>query len=377
MPEPPILRQLQQHLDRQAVGFPAVRSGADLRILQRFFSPDEAQLALHLSFRPAPTQEIVQHAQHDFPEPQVRELLDRMLLKGAIGWKRKDGADTWFLLPMVVGMYEAQDGELTRDFSRDAHAYMRTPAFGRSFLSTSRPQMRTIPINQSIPVEHAVATYDHIRHIVAGAPGPFVALKCICRQGKALDGKPCAKTARLDTCLGMNHAAEMVLRRRHGRALSREETVALLQKNEDEGLVLQPGNAQKPDFVCSCCGCCCGLLSIQKMLPRPVDVWATNHFAAVDASRCTSCGKCVSRCQVNALKLTGKKKGIRIDRNRCIGCGLCVPACAAKALRLEKKEQQTVPPTDLEALYDDIMAHKKSPWAQRWMFVKLLLGMRQ
>jgi Na+-translocating ferredoxin:NAD+ oxidoreductase subunit B len=377
MDEPTILRQLQQHLDRQAVGFPASRSGADLRLLKRFFTPEEAKLALHLTFRPATTQAVADHAKCEFAEPRIVELLASMLLKGAIGWKPKDGVDCWFLLPMVVGMYEAQDGELTKDFAQDAYAYMRAPAFGKSFLATSRSQMRTIPINQSIPVQHPVATYDHIRDLVAGAPGPFVALKCICRQNKALDGKACSKTSRPDTCLGMNHAAQMVLRRNHGRELSRDETLALLQKNEDEGLVLQPGNAQKPDFVCSCCGCCCGILSIQKRLPHPLDFWETNHFAAVDEERCTSCGKCVQRCQVNALKLQRKKQGVHIDRNRCIGCGLCVPTCAAKALHLEGKEQTTVPPQDLEALYDDIMAHKKGPWAQRWMFLKMILGMHQ
>lgn len=371
------LRQLQQHLDRQAVGFPAARSGADLRVLQRFFTAEEAKLALHLSFRPAPTQEVVQQAAGDFAEGRVRELLESLLQKGAIGWKKKDGVDCWFLLPMVVGMYEALDGEITQDFAKEAHAYMRSAAFGRSFLATSRPQMRTIPINQSIPVERSVATYDHIRSLVADAPGPFVALKCICRQNKALNGKPCTKTTRLDTCLGMNHAAEMVLRRKHGREVARDEALALLQKNEEEGLVLQPGNAQKPDFVCSCCGCCCGLLSIQKMLPRPLDFWASNHFAAVDSQLCKGCGKCVARCQVNAIKVKGKKQPIRIDRNRCIGCGLCVPSCPTKALRLEKKEQETVPPADGEALYEDIMAHRKGPWAERWMFVKMILGLRR
>lgn len=377
MDETTILRQLQQHLDRQAVGFPAARSGADLRLLQRFFTPEEAKLALHMSFRPTPLPDIVQHAKGEFAETQVRILLDSMSTKGAIGWKRKPDVDCYYLLPMVVGMYEAQDGELTRDFAQDASAYMHTPAFGKSFLATSLPQMRTIPINESIPVERSIATYDHIRSLVAEAPGPFVALKCICRQSKTLNGKPCTMTSRLDTCLGMNHAAEMVLRRQHGRELTRDQTFTMLAENERDGLVLQPANAQKPDFICSCCGCCCGLLSIQKRLPHPLDFWTSNYYAAVDAQLCKGCGKCVPRCQVNALKTQGKKQAVHIDRNRCIGCGLCVPSCPTKALCLEKKPQETIPPKDDEALYEDIMAHKKGPWAERWMFVKLLLGMRR
>jgi Na+-translocating ferredoxin:NAD+ oxidoreductase subunit B len=377
MDQTDILRQLQQHLDRQAVGFPAVKSGADIRLLQRLFTPEEARLALHLTFRSAPTEEVARRAKGEFAEGRVRELLDRMFRKGAIGWRQREGADCWRVMPMVVGMYEAQDGEITRDFVEDARAYMRTPAFGKSFLATGLPQMRTIPVHKSIAVERPVATYDRIRALVEKAPGPFVALKCICREGKALDGKPCARTTRLETCLGMNHAAASVLRRKHGHELKREEALALLNKNEEEGLVLQPANAQKPEFVCSCCGCCCGMLSMQKMLPHPVDFWSCNYHAVVEAERCISCEKCVKRCQVNAVKLKGQKQGIQINRSRCIGCGLCVTTCAKGALRLEKKEKVTIPPRDEEALHEEIMAKKKGPWGQRWMFLKIMLGMRR
>ena len=47
-----IYRGLQQHLDRQAVGYPATRTGAEIRILKRLFSPEEAELALHLTYKP-------------------------------------------------------------------------------------------------------------------------------------------------------------------------------------------------------------------------------------------------------------------------------------------------------------------------------------
>jgi Pyruvate/2-oxoacid:ferredoxin oxidoreductase delta subunit len=357
MGEMDIFRQLQQHLDRQAVGFPADSGGADLRLLQRFFTAEEAQLALHLTFRLANTQEVLAQAQGAYAAERVRELLESMFSKGAIGWRQREGVDFWCLLPLVVGMYEAQDGEITREFIDTTRAYFRTPAFGRSFLSTGLSQMRTVPVSQSIHVEHPVATYDQIRAVVEGAQGPFVALKCICREGKALDGKKCEKTSRLETCLGMNDSAATVLRRKHGKEVSRAEALAILLKNEEEGLVLQPGNAQKPDFVCSCCGCCCGMLALHKMLPEPLKFWTSNYQAAVTQEKCVSCGECVKRCQVNALSLADGE-GVKINRARCIGCGLCVTACATEALRLERKDVETVPPKDEEALYEEIMARK-------------------
>ncbi|MFH1983442.1 MAG: hypothetical protein ABIL58_16480 [Pseudomonadota bacterium] len=37
-----VYRQLQQHLDRMPVGFPATRSGDELEILKHIFSAEEA-----------------------------------------------------------------------------------------------------------------------------------------------------------------------------------------------------------------------------------------------------------------------------------------------------------------------------------------------
>lgn len=376
-PDDAVFRRLQRHLDRQAIGFPAVMSGADLRFLKRLFTPEEARLALHLSCKPIPFSRIAASAASEFSAEQAGELLDNLLTKGAIGWKEKSGVSHWYLLPMVVGMYESQDGAPSPEFLADAKAYVGTVRFGKAFLAASPSQMRTIPIHQSIPVDRPVATYDQIRALVRTARGPFVVLKCICREGAAARGKPCVKTARQETCLGFGDVAALILRRGRCREITRDEVSAILQKNEEDGLVLQPANAQRPEFVCSCCGCCCGMLSYQKYLPHPVDFWTCHYAAVVDPEACTRCGKCVARCQVKAVALTGPGGKARIHATRCIGCGLCVPTCPSRALHLEKKSVETPVPRDDEELTDRIMANKKSVWARQRMALKILLRLRQ
>jgi ferredoxin len=101
------------------------------------------------------------------------------------------------------------------------------------------------------------------------------------------------------------------------------------------------------------------MLRLQKMLPRPVDFWATNYCASVDAGRCTGCGACVERCQVNAVTIDDQAGTAVINTDRCIGCGNCVTTCPAGAMSLVGKEKETVPPRDSEELYDVIMANKK------------------
>jgi len=359
-----IYRLLQQHLDNQAVGFPATESGTDITLLKRLFTPDEARIALHIPYKPTSQEQIVEQAASEFPAKQVEHLLDSMLMKGAIGWREKSGASYWNVMPLVVGIFEHQDGEPTPDFLADAHAYLENEAFGKAFLAATPFQMRIIPINESISAKHHVATYDHIRSIVETNPGPFVVLKCICREIMAMNEQPCGVTSRVETCLAFGDTAASILRRNHGREITRDETLEILRQNENDGLVLQPTNSQKPEWVCSCCGCCCGLLRIQKSLPRPIDFWVSNFHATLDTETCSRCGACVSRCQVGAITMTGPDNSACIDMNRCIGCGLCVPTCPSKAITLNKKAFETIPPHDDEALYDEIMINKMKARSQ-------------
>jgi ferredoxin len=372
-----IYRLLQRHLDNQAVGFPAAWSGADIRLLKRLFTSDEAKLALHLTYRPEPMETIIERAAPRFSAEQANVLLEAMLQKGSIGWKEKNGTAHWCVLPLVIGMYEFQDGDPSPEFLDDARAYFKTLGFGRSFLAVEPSQMRTIPIPLSITVEHPIATYDQIRAIVRDSPGPFVVLPCICRRSKAMKNKPCTKTSREETCLAFGDMAKMVLRRKHCREVTREVVLTILERNEDDGLVLQPANTRQPEFVCSCCGCCCGMLSYQKFLPHPVDFWSSNYYAEVTAGACSQCGTCVSRCQVGAVTLTGPSGEAKINLSRCIGCGLCVPTCPSEAIRLKTKDRETVPPASEEDLYDAVMKNRKSGPEQLKMLVKVALKMKR
>jgi ferredoxin len=372
-----VYRRLQQHLDQQAVGFPATKSGADLRFLQELFTPEEAALALALSYKPLPLDQIVARATPAFAAEQVPPLLDQMLNRGAIAWKQKDGRDHWYLMPLVVGMYEAQDGAPTPEFLAAAHDYMKSKKYGLSFLSAAPSQMRTVPVNASIPVTQHVASYDQIGAIMQAAKPPFVVLNCICREASAIRQQPCRKTTRQETCLAWGDIAAMVLRRQHGREVSRDEALAVLRQNQADGLVLQPANAQQPEFVCACCGCCCGMLSMHKALPRPLDFWTTNYHAVVSAAACTGCGICVQRCQVSAITLCGTPHKAQINNQRCIGCGLCVPTCPTHAVQLAGNARSVTPPVDEEALYDTIKARKKGRWGRLGLLLKLVLRIHQ
>jgi len=369
-----IYRDLQKHLNQQPVGFPATKSGSEIRLLKRFFNPGEARVAMTLSYRPRPLREIYEDVREKgVAFDEVRNTLNAMANKGVIGEIERDGEQHFFNMPLIVGMYEGQLYELSREVLADFDEYTSTKAFGLEFLSSDLPQMRTIPVEKSIRVEHHVATYDELTNLIKGSQGPFVINECICRKSSALKGTPCRKTSRTETCMVLGDMAKHFVKAGKGREVSREEALSISRQNEAEGLVFQPSNSQEASFICACCGCCCGMLRLQKMLPRPLDFWAANYFATVDTGTCTGCGTCVEQCQVKAVALNGEQGISEVDATRCIGCGNCVSACPSGAMRLSKREKETVPPETREELYETIMARKKGTLGKVKLAAKLML----
>jgi len=369
-----IYRDLQKHLDRQPVGYPATRSGIELRLLKWFFKPEEARLAMKLDYKPRSVKEIYEAAKDSGMSLQdVEDMLDRMMKNGVIGHLERQGDRYFFNVPLVVGMYEGQLYKLTPEFQAAIDEYTNDKKFGLEFLSTELPQMRTIPVARSIRPEHHVATYDHLINLIADTNGPFVINECLCRKAADMKGKPCKKTSRSETCMALGDMAANCIRAGFGREISRDEALEIARQNEADGLVLQPSNARKAEFICACCGCCCGMLRMQKMLPKPVDFWSTNYYASVDAETCTGCETCIERCQVSALSIDDKSGVSHVNLNRCIGCGNCVSTCPSGAIHLLQKEREVIPPETPEALSDIIMANKKGKWGKIKLATRLIL----
>lgn len=365
---------LQRHLDRQAIGFPATKIGAELKILKHIFSPEEARIATCLTYTPEPVDVVFERAGHlAATREALIEILHRIEKKGGIEIKVTGGKEWFCNAPLVVGMFEFQLDRLTPEFIRDFNTYTSDRKFGVEFLGTKLPQMRTIPIAKSLRPQHQVSTYDEVTTLLRQAEAPFVVLECICRKKKAISGKPCRVTGRKETCLATGSMAQAALRNGIGREITLEETLATLEANQKEGLVLQPSNTQKAEFICSCCGCCCGMLGMHQGLPKPVDFWASNYYAAVDADACNGCGNCEARCQVGAARVSGKTKKASVDVNRCIGCGLCVPTCPREAISLKKKPAEASPPKTRDELHDIIMAHKRGRFGKLKLVGKLVL----
>ncbi len=366
MPEE-IYIQLRRHMDSMPVGFPKTRTGVEYRILERFFTPEEASLALHLDYKYRSPDEI---AERPVTGMDVATMLEEMAKKGAIMKKYREGKPVFALGPYVVGIYEMQLKNLSPGLLRDSNEFFYK-GYGLEYLTTPLPQMRVIPVEKSIPVEHQVATYDEIRTLVREAGDRIAIGECICKKAKDLRRDACKVTDRREVCMALRDFADVMIERDWGRRIDAEEAFRLLDEAEKDGLVLQPANEQQPQFVCACCSCCCGILSLVKAMKKPADFLASNYRAVVDAGSCNACGLCVKRCQMEAIRLNGKAS---IDPARCIGCGLCVTSCKPGALALEEKNRKTVPPLTEEDLFEHLARHKRTRLGKLYRGVRGLLG---
>ena len=200
---------------------------------------------------------------------------------------------------------------------------------------------RTVPVKQSINAQLHILPYEKAEELIRPQK-KFLVAPCVCRREHRLIGQGCEKPE--ESCLIFGWGADYYDRNGIGRVIDLQETLDILSKAEEAGMVLQPSNAQKIVNICCCCGCCCQLLKQLKTYPKPVDLVSTSFVAVHDADTCEACGICIERCQMDALLM--KDDRIEIDIDRCIGCGLCVSRCPTGSIRLVRKpddEQSKIP----------------------------------
>ncbi len=339
-----VYERLAHFLDTLPAGFPRTEDGRDLEMLRKLFTPEEAELAQHLTLISEPARVIARRAKR--PVGEVAEQLESMARKGLVfSIHHGDQPPEYMATQYAVGFFEFQVGRLDEEMASATSAYLDTIPPSKW---VEMPQIRTIPVGESIPTDSTVMIYEEaeklIREQVRLRVNP-----CICRKQKRLLGGGCDKP--LETCLTFGDSADFYERLGVGRAIDREEALAILARAEEAGLVLQPGNSQKPDFICCCCGDCCEVLAIAKRHPRPAEVLVSPFRAQVNDELCSACGDCEFRCQMEAI---GVDNGYAVvNKDRCIGCGLCASTCPEGAVTLVRKPEAEQPhiPRDLTDQY--------------------------
>ncbi|MFP3853879.1 MAG: 4Fe-4S dicluster domain-containing protein [Anaerolineales bacterium] len=324
-----VYTQLARFLDQLPGGYPATEDGLELRILQRLFTPEEAEIALHLELIAENARVIAHRA--DKPLAEVKLLLEQMERKGLLfAHNDLDGEPRYMAAHFAVGIFEFQLHKMDEQIAGYFKQYF--PNLLDPEIWRKAPQLRTIPVQESIELDLAVMDYERAEELVL-AQDRFSLATCICRQEKGLLGEPCSKPE--ETCLGFGSGADFYVRNGLARYISQQQALDVLALAQESGLVLQPDAAQQAGFICCCCGCCCELLTNLKRHPNPGEIVTTSFVAVSKPALCSGCELCFERCQMEALFLD--EGVVQVDKNRCIGCGLCVTECPSSALSLKRK----------------------------------------
>ena len=108
-----VYERLRERLDMFPQGFPKTKSGVELEILKRLFTPEEADIML--SLRPFPEPAVAVALRMGRGESETADVLYQMSKKGLILRGTIQGQTFYFLAPWMVGIWEFQLNNLNQD----------------------------------------------------------------------------------------------------------------------------------------------------------------------------------------------------------------------------------------------------------------------
>ena len=339
-----VYKALAKHLDNLPGGFPGTESGVEQRILRRLFTPDEAELAMGLTMLPEEVPAIARRTGRN--EATLAPRLSQMAQKGLIFRKSGNGKKLYSAAMFVVGIWEYHLNDLDEDLVKDVNEYL-PHLIHDVWMKHETQHFRVVPVSKQIAAGMTVTSYEDAEELIKNQ-SKIVIQDCICRKEHQFVGQPCPYP--METCFSFGTGAYFYEENKLGRAVSTDEALEILETGKKAGLVLQPGNAQKPVNLCMCCGCCCQVLKNMKAVEKPAQIVHSNYYAQVDEESCVACGVCVERCHMDAITM---EDAAWVNPDRCIGCGVCVPECPSGAMTYRQKEpsDRYVPPKNIMETY--------------------------
>ena len=317
-----------------------------LPLLRARYTEEEAALLTGMPFAQKPLEELVMLKGME-PE-RLGEILDRMARKGLVFRDEKDGIPRYGVNDVFFGMrtfgWPGRTDDASRTVAPPANRYWE-----HGFLDPWEPVrekgLRVLPIMETVenasgvrPYEDAVRLLDSFNY--------FVVTVCPCKHIKNLDPDEPNCPYPAEVCLHFDRLGHYIVDNGLGREITKQETMEILKKSAEAGLVHGVSNQQEGiDTICNCDPCCCMWFTALFKLKHSGSLTPSNYRVRTRPGMCLGCGLCVKRCPMKALHLekhpeAKNKKGEAavLDPEMCIGCGVCVYKCKSQSLKLEQRE---------------------------------------
>ena len=117
--------------------------------------------------------------------------------------------------------------------------------------------------------------------------------------------------------------------------LPKDEALALMRENEEEGLCHTVWSFVTP-FIGGICNCSLpGCMAMKTTLTHRTPImFRGEYLARVDEAMCAGCGECTKICPFDAFLPRKRKAKAGVDPKKCYGCGICRNACVKGAISL-------------------------------------------
>ena len=201
-----------------------------------------------------------------------------------------------------------------------------------------------VPVNVEIKADHKVLNYDNVRKLLVSA-SKISLLDCSCKRKRGNCDGP------VRVCIGLNANAERLLTyagdldswlgKLNPQEVGVDEALSVLKESHEAGYVHmaltknKDSNPDDIDYICSCCTCCCSILSGVIRFGLAPHLLTSDTVSVTDMPKCNSCGICVDRCQFGAKEMLNGE--LAFYPELCLGCGLCLSICPTNAITLVDK----------------------------------------
>jgi len=344
----PAYEKLAGALNARSMVFPAVKCDEFYDLMGFLFTPEEAAIAVAMPLELSGVEEIAEN----IPASDLKKLegqLEVMADKGLIHIREREGKKLYEGLPLVPGVTEFQ---LMRGIVDERHKKIATllkdysKAMVRAMLSDNPPPLessapgRKVPVDRQIDDKTTIVPLQELKELLMRTEYISVGT-CICRHQGALLGRPSSKP--VNNCMVLGESAKFATERGFTTRLTPEEAIKRIEEAEEAGLIHSFANS--PDrftnLLCNCYKDLCLIIRMVGKSPAPSMAVNARYLVRIKEEDCTGCEACISRCQMDALKMVDGR--LSRDEIRCIGCGLCMWVCPTDALVLEPRPASKIP----------------------------------
>lgn len=340
------IRKRLNRFDRKLANVPSA-----MEMLKMIYTPEDAQFCAEFPEGVSTARELSDFYGYTESEMEIRmeDLIKKNVVFTTVD---QENIKRYELMPWVPGVFEVsvvthkgtpwlkRFDLLYLQYEKESDAKLDKFGGDKEAIKAVMPEpdVRTLPVNVSLPAEGASAVYDYENVVdLVSKQTAFAAMRCTCRTLSEHRGTPCKSGIPEYSCLQFGKAARHAIEYGYGRKITKEECLGIIKAAAEAGAVHNVNNfTEALQFVCNCCPDCCGFLKGIKRMGNIKMITPSNFIPLLTGENCTGCALCSERCPVNAIAVD---EIASIDKEACIGCGNCVAACPTEALGMERRSE--------------------------------------